>query len=200
MSESARFGPTATNSAGMAVGCGVDGVSVRDAQSTSGEEAALAGLHRRCSLDTLFARYHTGASTLPASWIRRLLDPPNGRTVLVVTPEQIVGYGQLIADPGETTDEVSLLVEDAWQGRGIGTALLEVLIAHASHGGQHGVHGWCMPAHTGLRRTAQCAGYPTTSAAGTGLVKITIPIGDEYVGATDFSARAVPPSSGAPTS
>ncbi|MEV6298880.1 GNAT family N-acetyltransferase [Actinoplanes sp. NPDC051861] len=66
--------------------------------------------------------------------LRRLLEPSNGVTLLAVAPgSRVVAMATLLVegDLGEAT----VLVEDGWQRRGLGTALMRRLHAHAEGSG-----------------------------------------------------------------
>ena len=111
-------------------------------------EAALA-MHGRCSKQTLTQRYH-GPVKDADSYLRHLLSPRFGRTLAVETASgKLVALGHLLWDGDET--EAALLVEDAWQRRGIGGELLRRL--------------------AGLAREARCESvYAITQASNTGMV------------------------------
>ncbi len=123
------------------------GVVLRD--SVPADTDALAAMHDRCSRATLFARYHAGTHTLPRRLLHRLLVPPRGRTIVGVTGHQVVAVGQLINTTQPNVGEVSLLVEDDWQGQGIGTALLAHLVRAARAGGHTELFGRCLPGEPG---------------------------------------------------
>ncbi|NUT96351.1 MAG: GNAT family N-acetyltransferase, partial [Saccharothrix sp.] len=104
-----------------------DGMAVVLRPGLVGDADAVAALHTRCSMGTLFTRYHSGVRTVPRRWLHRLLTPPRGTTVLAQCGDTVVGMGQLIPMSTPDSAEVSLLVEDAWQGKGVGTGLLLAL-------------------------------------------------------------------------
>ncbi|MFE9388336.1 GNAT family N-acetyltransferase [Streptomyces sp. NPDC006784] len=111
-------------------------------------EAALA-MHARCSKQTLTQRYH-GPVKGADRYLRHLLSPRFGRTLAVESAAgELVALGHLLWDGDET--EAALLVEDDWQRRGIGAALLRRL--------------------TGMAREARCESvYAVTRSSNTGMV------------------------------
>ncbi|ONI89512.1 GNAT family N-acetyltransferase [Saccharothrix sp. ALI-22-I] len=151
-----------------------DGMAVVLRPGRAGDEDAVAELHSRCSMGTLFNRYHSGMRTVPRRWLHRLLSPPRGTTVLAQCADRVIAMGQLIPTSTPDSAEVSLLVEDGWQGRGVGTALLAALAVAARAGGYRELVGWCLPAETGLVRTAARAGLPTSVRREYGLVRVSI--------------------------
>jgi len=99
----------------------------------------LRAMHQRCSVRSLHRRYPVSAGEPGADRLRRLLTPANGLTLLAGVggvdgePERVVAMANLVAE-GEV-GEVALLVEDGWQRRGLGAALLRRLVGHATRAG-----------------------------------------------------------------
>ncbi|MFD0207206.1 MULTISPECIES: GNAT family N-acetyltransferase [Saccharothrix] len=151
-----------------------DGMALVLRPGRAGDEDAVAELHSRCSMGTLFNRYHSGVRTVPRRWLHRLLSPPRGTTVVAQCADRVVALGQLIPMSTPDSAEVSLLVEDGWQGRGVGTALLGALAGAARADGRRELVGWCLPAETGLVRTAARAGLPTSVRREDGLLRVSI--------------------------
>lgn len=141
---------------------------------TGSDEDDVADLHARCSMRTMFNRYHSGMRTVPRRWLHRLLNPPRGTTVLVQCADQVVALGQLIQTGTPDCAEISLLVEDAWQRRGVGTALLGALASDARAAGYAELVAWCLPSETALVRTAARAGLQTTTRREDGLLRVSI--------------------------
>lgn len=107
--------------------------------------AAVAALHRRCEPTTLLYRFRSGGNPPSISALQHMLGRP--RTVVVTTPDgRLVAWGA--ADPElsrpragrpsllpPTRAEIGVLVEDGWQGLGIGRALVRHLAAAAALAG-----------------------------------------------------------------
>ncbi|WP_328461095.1 GNAT family N-acetyltransferase [Actinoplanes sp. NBC_00393] len=109
--------------------------------------AAVQELHEECSAATLGQRYLSGAVP-DESRLRRLLEPAGGVTLLAVASGgRVVAMASLVIE-GDL-GEIGLLVEDGWQRRGLGTALLRRLRAHAERTGLA-----ALVAHTGADNTA----------------------------------------------
>lgn len=160
------LGPTALRT--------TDGAALLLRAAEPADTEALGALHNRCSMRTLFARYHSGMRTLPRRWLHRLLAPPRGSTVLAQAGADVVAMGQLIRTATPEVAEISLLVEDSWQRRGVGTALLAHLAGVARAEGYRELVGWCLPTETGLPRTATRAGLPTATRTEDGLLRVSV--------------------------
>jgi GNAT superfamily N-acetyltransferase len=92
---------------------------------------ATRALHRRCSEHTLARRYF-GPPGQADAYLPHLLRPRHGHTLVARSRDgSLVGMGHLLWDTPEEA-EVSLLVADDWQRRGVGTALLRRLVALAT--------------------------------------------------------------------
>ncbi|MFJ6698849.1 GNAT family N-acetyltransferase [Streptomyces sp. NPDC091272] len=110
-------------------------------------EAALA-MHERCSERTLNLRYH-GPVGDADRYLGHLLSPRYGRTLAVQTASgRLVALGHLLWDGDET--EVALLVEDAWQRRGIGSELLSRLVSMAREADCDSVYAVTQASNTGM--------------------------------------------------
>lgn len=151
-----------------------DGAGIVLRAGRQADTEAVAALHRRCSMRSLFARYHAGVRSVPRRWLHRLLAPPRGSTVLAVCGHQVVGIGQLIGMTTPDLAEVSLLVEDEWQRRGVGTALLGYLAGMARGAGFAELIGWCLPAEEALIRTGSRAGLPGSVRTEDGLLRVSL--------------------------
>lgn len=141
-----------------------DGASVVLRAGRPADSEAVSELHARCSMETLFHRYHTGMRILPRRWLHRLLLPPRGISVLGVCGRDVVALGQLIPSEAPGVAEVSLLVEDAWQNRGLGTALLARLSVIAATRGYDTIFAVCLPGEDRVFRAARRAGLEPVSS------------------------------------
>ena len=150
----------ARNLAGPVVLDRPDGAAIVLRKGLPGDADAVSELHRRCSMATLFRRYHTGVGTMPRRRLHRLLVPPRGTSVLAVFGRDVIGQGQLIPLMSGGA-EISLLVEDDWQRQGIGTALLARLAALAEAQGITELSADSLAGDDVLPRTAARAGLRT---------------------------------------
>lgn len=112
-----------------------DGVEVVLRAATAADAPLVAALHARCSPQTRSLRSLPTRPVLAPAVLHHLIGADGSTSILAVTPDggAAIGLANLVhAAPG--TAEIALLVEDAWQGRGVGTALARNLIEQARTG------------------------------------------------------------------
>ncbi|WP_443050545.1 GNAT family N-acetyltransferase [Streptomyces sp. NBC_00286] len=132
---------------------------------------AAKAMHERCSPRTLGLRYH-GPIRDADRYLNHLLSPRFGRTLAVETASgRLVGLGHLLWDGDET--EVALLVEDAWQRRGIGSELLGRLVTMAVEAGCDSVYAVTQSSNTGMVAAMRGLGLPLDYQIEEGTLVIT---------------------------
>jgi RimJ/RimL family protein N-acetyltransferase len=71
-------------------------------------------------------------------WARILASVDHDRraAVVAVSPDdELVGVARYGCEPGSDEAEIALVVQDGWQGRGLGTILLTALLVHGESRG-----------------------------------------------------------------
>lgn len=148
-----------------------EGNAITIRRADTGDRAAAREMHDRCSPATLALRYHGPVSDAD-SYLGHLLSPRFGRTLAVETASgRLVALGHLLWDGDET--EVALLVEDAWQQRGIGAELLSRLMAMASETGCESVYAITQASNTGMVAAMRGLGLPLDYQIEEGTLVIT---------------------------
>jgi GNAT superfamily N-acetyltransferase len=127
-------------------------------RASGGDRAALEAMFPRCTPQTVYRRFHGPVKAFPASYLTEALAGVREHRALVAVAgapaagDPYVGGGCAASDPhaagaaqgarvvalascrltgaGDAA-ELGLLVEDAWQGRGIGRELLRRLVEYA---------------------------------------------------------------------
>jgi GNAT superfamily N-acetyltransferase len=111
--------------------------------------------------------------------LRRLVEPAAGLTLLAVHHDPRSGEEQVVATATLVTEgdlgEVALLVADAWQRRGVGTALLRRLRAHAERTGVAALVAHTAADDVAMLRTLRRVGAGRTDRDGA-RVSVTLPI------------------------
>ena len=108
---------------------------------TPEDRAALVEMGARCSAETLRRRFHGPLGDASAARVAELLQRGGRDTdhMVAVVDDAIVGIGSLHIAPsrvGRRGDgEIAVLVEDAWQGTGVGRRLTAHLLRLGSERG-----------------------------------------------------------------
>ena len=138
----------------------------------------LRALHARLSKETVYFRYFSAKPKLSERWIDVLTHVDPKRHVVLLALEGDDAIAMASYDRRGDTDcaEVAFLVDDAHQGRGLGTILLHRLAAIAR---AHGIHAFV--ADTLLRNDAMLAvfrdsGLPSHHDLAHGVVHLTLAI------------------------
>ena len=147
-----------------------DGTVVRVRAVSPGDARALQRLHARCSGHTIEQRFFGPLGELPDKKAARLsraegadrlalaaLDPDGGDEIAAVVRFERVAGGEL---SGETA-EYAALVEDRWQGRGLGRALTERLVGAARGRGIRCLYALVTPGNERMLRLLRGLGLPT---------------------------------------
>lgn len=110
--------------------------------AVAGDRAALEGMFQRCSPATVYQRFHGQVRAFPRAYLDEALAGTDAHyAVVCYSGTEAVALASCRAGdrhgqedrPGEA--ELGILIEDAWQRRGLGGVLLGELIAHArDHG------------------------------------------------------------------
>ncbi|MEJ3652171.1 GNAT family N-acetyltransferase [Actinomycetes bacterium KLBMP 9759] len=137
-----------------------DGSEVRLRHVGPGDAPLVAALHARCSPEVRRARFLAPASQLPDAELAMLLGSPRGHALLAVTTDGGSAVGLANLEPADTpgSARICALVENAWQGRGLGTALLRRLIEIGAAEGVTELVGIARPADVGVTRLLRRAG------------------------------------------
>ena len=143
-----------------------DGTAVRFRAVSPGDARALQGLHARCSGRSIELRFFGPLGELPDKKAARLsraegadrlalaaLDPDGGEEIAAVVRFERVGGGE--------TAEYAALVEDRWQGRGLGRALTERLVGAARGRGVRCLYALVTPGNERMVRLLRGLGLPT---------------------------------------
>jgi GNAT superfamily N-acetyltransferase len=103
-----------------------DGAAVRVRPLRQDVQDEVAAMHERCSRETLFLRYLSATSKLPPGLFARMCDPAHGPAAVAVAGDRVAGLVQVALSDGG--GDLAIMVEDAWQGRGLGRALTGVAL------------------------------------------------------------------------
>lgn len=113
-------------------------VSVREIGA--GDEEGLRAMFRRLSPETIYLRFQMPYRRTPEALAVHLARHAGGRSVVAVAGGEIVGHA-MYAGEARGEAEAAVVVEDAWQSRGIGKRLLAELAGLAAGRGIEALTG-----------------------------------------------------------
>jgi GNAT superfamily N-acetyltransferase len=158
-----------------------DGATVQVRAIQPDDLERLRAFHRRLTPDTVIFRFFHYMPELTAedAWRFTHLDYENRMALVATAPvgdveaiHAVVRYERT----GSTEAEVAFVVEDAWQGRGIATALLHRLAAYAR---AHGISTFVAVTMVGNVRMLDVfrhAGFPCALRFARGEIAVTLDI------------------------
>jgi acetyltransferase len=102
------------------------------------DEGALTSLYARLSPQSSYQRFFTVMRRLPPNWTHILANVDYDRSMAIVAlgpGDDLIGVARYAYDRRSDEVELAIVVDDAWQGRGLGTRLLGDLVEYAKRKG-----------------------------------------------------------------
>lgn len=153
-------------------------VAIRPLTDTEADRAAVADLFARASGASLRLRFFTNpAGPLLAAEVARLVRPPSPRhaTLAAESAGELVGVVSFERHrPDEPRAEFAVFVDDAHQGRGIGTLLLEHLADYTRSHGITELYGEVLAGNARMLRVAGDLTAATTPYLRDGVVEVSL--------------------------
>ncbi|SFF75884.1 bifunctional acetate--CoA ligase family protein/GNAT family N-acetyltransferase [Blastococcus tunisiensis] len=136
------------------------------------------GLMERSSDQTRYYRFFGPMKRLSEKDLHRFthVDHVDRVAFVVLLGDQIVAVGRFDRYPDTDDAEIAFLVEDAHQGRGLGSVLLEHLAAAARERGIKNFVAEVLAQNSKMVRVFQDAGYKSQRSFEDGVVHLTFPI------------------------
>lgn len=147
---------------------------VRTRPATLDDVPALCAFYRDLSAATLERRFHVPLARVPDRLVRALAVPPTGWSLVAEQGEEVVGHA--CAGMLGSVAEVGLVVDDAFQGTGIGTRLMRELATAAEKRGIAELVCTVDPDNVSVLATVLRAGLAATQSSVDGAVEIRIPL------------------------
>ncbi|MFC7545508.1 GNAT family N-acetyltransferase [Plantactinospora sp. GCM10030261] len=156
-----------------------DGTTVHLRQIRPADAPAIVAMHSRFSERTRYLRYFSPYPRIPERDLARFVtvDHRDREAFVVVSGEQILAVGRYERlGPDAPDAEVAFVVEDAHQGRGIGSVLLEHLAEAARQEGIGTFVAEVLPVNGAMLRVFAEFGYQVRRQYADGVVHLTFPI------------------------
>ncbi|MFK3980411.1 GNAT family N-acetyltransferase [Micromonospora sp. NPDC050397] len=156
-----------------------DGTTVHLRPIRTDDAAGIVAMHSRFSERTRYLRYFSPYPRIPDRDLRRFVtvDHHDREAFVVLSAGQILAVGRFDRlGPGATDAEVAFVVEDAHQGRGIGSVLLEHLAEAARAEGITRFVAEVLPSNATMLRVFADFGYLVQRQYADGVVHLSFPI------------------------
>ncbi|MFG1974085.1 GNAT family N-acetyltransferase [Nonomuraea fuscirosea] len=154
-----------------------DGAEVTVRPLTSIYREAVRDLHDRCSPESRRFRYFTSMPALPPRAFDKLCDRSRGYSLVAGHDGQVVGMANLMFTPDPGIAEMAFLVEDRWQGRGLGTAMARMLVRAARDLGYAEVRATMLSDNARMRRLLITLGAGLAYTEDPGVMEARLPVG-----------------------
>ena len=157
-----------------------DGTTLLIRRAAAEDETALAHLYQELSPESAYHRF-LGFPSRQSPWHDEIGAP--GGTACTLVAEAgggLVGVASYRGDPARPRDaEVAFTVADRWQGRGLGTLLLEQLATEARAAGMNRFLAETSADNSSMLAVFRDAGFPVTSTTRDGVVEARIALDAE---------------------
>lgn len=160
-------------------------VEIRLARPEDSQDVEL--MHERSSESTRYQRYFAPMNDWRADQLNRISGGHRGATLVAEDATgQVIGLGNLFPEhPDDSrTAEIAVIVEDAWQGLGLGTLLLQHLIELARRQHFTVLMALVLATNTGMIRLLERLDLiwakQTDPELGSGIVRMTASLDDSH--------------------
>ncbi|MET7881228.1 GNAT family N-acetyltransferase [Micromonospora profundi] len=156
-----------------------DGSTVQLRPISPDDAPAIVAMHSRFSERTRYLRYFSPYPRIPERDLIRFVtvDHRDREAFVVLAGEQIVAVGRYERlGPQAPEAEVAFVVEDAYQGRGIGSVLMEHLADAARRNGIMSFVAEVLPTNGTMLRVFSDFGYQVQREYADGVVHLSFPI------------------------
>ncbi|MFI6927620.1 GNAT family N-acetyltransferase [Nonomuraea spiralis] len=154
-----------------------DGAEVTVRPLTSIYREAVRDLHDRCSPEARRFRYFTSMPALPPRTFDRLCDRGRGFSLVAGHDGQVVAMANLMFTPDPGVAELALLVEDRWQGLGLGATLARMLVRQARDLGYAEVRATLLADNARMRGLLTTLGATLGHTEDPAIVEARLPVG-----------------------
>ncbi|MGH9301583.1 MAG: GNAT family N-acetyltransferase, partial [Acidimicrobiales bacterium] len=155
-----------------------DGGTVHVRPVTPDDAPLIDALHQRLSAETVYLRFFSPLPRLSPALLRRFteVDYKDRMALVALLGPSIVAVARYDRVPGGDEAEVAFLVDDAHQGRGLGTIMLEHLVGAAKHGGIRRFVADTLPNNRRMLGVFRDAGFTAERSFADGVVRVSFDI------------------------
>lgn len=111
-----------------------DGTAVTLRPIRQEDEPELTALYARLSPESAYQRFFTVMARLPPDWTHILANVDYQRRMAIVAVDprgELIAVARYDYDDAAQEAEIAIVVQDRWQGKGLGTILMTELLSYA---------------------------------------------------------------------
>ena len=126
------------------------------------DDEAVLDLYKSLSKETVYFRFFLTKKSVPKSRIRKYtrIDYEKNFALVAEKDEKLIGIGRYIVDKSDpTAAEMSIVIGDGFQRRGIGTTLIRYLIWIAKNRGVKTIYATILPDNYKVLNTIKKLGF-----------------------------------------
>jgi acyl-CoA hydrolase/ribosomal protein S18 acetylase RimI-like enzyme len=160
-----------------------NGVQIRFRAIRPSDEEAMRRLFYRFSDKAVYYRYFTPIKTMPHARMQAYVNVDYSDTLSIVGLAGESGEGRIIAEARFVRDlqgakaDVAFVVDEAYQGMGIGTFLYRMLIRLARQRGIQGFHADVLSSNRNMLKVFEKGGLPVKASLEDGIYSLWMPFG-----------------------
>jgi RimJ/RimL family protein N-acetyltransferase len=127
-----------------------DGARLRLRPIRPEDQDRLIAFYDRLSRHTAYQRFFTVMKRLPPDWARLLANVDYARRLALLAEQgppgdpELVGVARYEPTDQPDTAEIAFVIQDGWQNRGLGTLMLDALLAAAEARGIRRFRAWVL--------------------------------------------------------
>ena len=155
-----------------------DGATVYVRPIKPTDDRGIESFYARLSPETIYLRFFTPLPRLSDTMLHRFVnvDYVDRMAFVALLGDSIIAVARYDRIPGSDAAEVAFLVDDAHQGRGLGTIMLEYLAAVAQESGIARFLADTLPENTKMLHVFHDAGFHDQKSFQDGVVRVTFTI------------------------
>lgn len=163
-----------------------DGTFVHVRAIQPADAGRLVRFHESLSTDTVYLRFFSHHKHLTETEVQRFsqVDGRRRMALVAVLNDDLVGVARYDRDPDDPEQaEVAFVVADAWQGRGVGTFLLQRLARYAHKQGIRRLTAETLPFNTRMQAVFRQSGFAEEARFEDGVVRVRLDLATACTGA-----------------
>jgi len=163
-----------------------DGLKVRFRAIRPSDEEEMRRLFYRFSSEAVYYRYFVPLKAMPHDRMQKYVNVDYSRNISIVGLVGEPGAGTIIAEaryaalPDRPYADTAFIVDENYQGKGIATYLLDMLIRIARERGMHGIVADVLPNNTAMRKVYEKAPYSLKATRKTDYYNLTITFDQDH--------------------